>query len=41
METRLARALLSGEMLEGGRIRVDVRDGALTVTHDAPVGSAA
>jgi ATP-dependent Clp protease ATP-binding subunit ClpB len=41
VETRLARALLSGEMLEGGRIRIDVHDGALTVTHDAPIGSAA
>jgi len=31
LETRIGRALLTGELREGGVIRVDVRDGELSV----------
>jgi ATP-dependent Clp protease ATP-binding subunit ClpB len=37
VETRIARALLSGDVEDGGTIRVDVRDGEPVVTFDRPV----
>ncbi|MDD7968105.1 ATP-dependent chaperone ClpB [Actinomycetospora lemnae] len=36
VETRVARALVAGEVVDGSTIDVDVRDGRLVVTHDAP-----
>jgi hypothetical protein len=36
VETRIARALVAGEVVDGSRVAVDVRDGRLVVTHDAP-----
>jgi ATP-dependent Clp protease ATP-binding subunit ClpB len=33
LETRIGRALLSGEILDGSTIQVDVKDGELVVTH--------
>ena len=33
LETRIGRAVIKGDVLEGATITVDVRDGALTVTH--------
>ncbi|GHH84843.1 chaperone protein ClpB [Streptomyces sulfonofaciens] len=46
VETLVGRALIRGEVQDGATIRVDTRDGELTVTHDgpeqrAPVGKAA
>jgi ATP-dependent Clp protease ATP-binding subunit ClpB len=37
VETRVARALVAGEIVEGSTVHVDLRDGELVVTHDAPV----
>jgi ATP-dependent Clp protease ATP-binding subunit ClpB len=37
LETRIARALVTGEVVDGSTIKVDVPDGQLVVTHDAPV----
>ena len=34
LETRVGRALIAGNILEGARIAVDVEDGALTVRHE-------
>jgi ATP-dependent Clp protease ATP-binding subunit ClpB len=40
VETRVARALLREAVPDGATIRVDLRDGSLTVTHAGkPVGS--
>jgi ATP-dependent Clp protease ATP-binding subunit ClpB len=36
VETRVARALVAGEVVDGSTIDVDVRDGRLVVSHDAP-----
>jgi ATP-dependent Clp protease ATP-binding subunit ClpB len=36
VETRIARALVAGEIVDGSRVMVDIRDGRLVVTHDAP-----
>jgi ATP-dependent Clp protease ATP-binding subunit ClpB len=36
VETRIARALVAGEVVDGSRVTVDVHDGHLTVTHDSP-----
>ncbi len=36
VETRVARALVAGEIVDGTRVVVDVRDGQLVVSHDAP-----
>ena len=36
VETRIGRALLSGEVQDGAVIRVDLVDGALTVTWENP-----
>ncbi|MBK8974545.1 MAG: ATP-dependent chaperone ClpB [Planctomycetes bacterium] len=36
VETRIGRALIAGSVPDGSTIRVDVREGALVVTHDAP-----
>ncbi len=36
VETKIARALLGGEIADGATIRVSVRDGELIVTHDNP-----
>jgi ATP-dependent Clp protease ATP-binding subunit ClpB len=36
VETRIARALVAGEVVDGSRVMVDVRAGRLVVTHDAP-----
>ena len=33
---RIARALVAGEVVDGSRVTVDVRDGRLVVTHDSP-----
>ncbi len=35
LETRIGRALLTGDIQDGSTILVDVKDGALTVTHEA------
>jgi ATP-dependent Clp protease ATP-binding subunit ClpB len=37
VETRVARALIAGEVLEGSTVEVDVKDGNLVVTHNSPV----
>jgi ATP-dependent Clp protease ATP-binding subunit ClpB len=37
VETRVARALIAGEVVEGSTVHVDVRGDELVVTHDAPV----
>ncbi|WP_018335378.1 ATP-dependent chaperone ClpB [Actinomycetospora chiangmaiensis] len=36
VETAVARALVAGEVVDGSTIDVDVRDGRLVVSHDAP-----
>ncbi len=36
LETRLARELLGGQILEGAQLFVDVRNGELTVRHENP-----
>jgi ATP-dependent Clp protease ATP-binding subunit ClpB len=36
VETRVAKALVAGEVVDGSTIDVDVRDGRLVVSHDAP-----
>jgi ATP-dependent Clp protease ATP-binding subunit ClpB len=36
VETRIARAIVAGEVVDGSRVTVDVRDGRLVVTHDSP-----
>ena len=36
LETRIGRALIGGDILDGARIAVDLRDGELTVTHENP-----
>ncbi len=35
LETRIGRALLSGEIIDGSQILVDVKDGELVVTHNS------
>jgi ATP-dependent Clp protease ATP-binding subunit ClpB len=35
LETRIGRALLAGDIQDGSTILVDVKEGALTVTHEA------
>jgi ATP-dependent Clp protease ATP-binding subunit ClpB len=37
VETRVAKALVAGEVVDGSTVDVDVRDGRLAVTHDGPV----
>jgi ATP-dependent Clp protease ATP-binding subunit ClpB len=37
VETMVARALIAGEVVEGSTVIVDVKDGQIVVTHDAPV----
>uniref|UniRef100_A0A832EED3 Chaperone protein ClpB n=1 Tax=Desulfacinum infernum TaxID=35837 RepID=A0A832EED3_9BACT len=39
LETRIGRALIAGDILEGATIRVDVEDGRLTVSHTNPVNA--
>jgi ATP-dependent Clp protease ATP-binding subunit ClpB len=41
VETRIGRALLGGNVLDGAVIRVTVQDGDITVTHENPVEVAA
>ncbi|TCC08407.1 ATP-dependent chaperone ClpB [Kribbella soli] len=41
VETRIGRALLGGNVLDGAVIRVTVEDGDITVTHENPVEVAA
>jgi ATP-dependent Clp protease ATP-binding subunit ClpB len=41
VETRIGRALLGGEVMDGAVIRVTVQDGDITVTHENPVEVAA
>jgi ATP-dependent Clp protease ATP-binding subunit ClpB len=36
VETRIARALLSGDVHDGARISIDLREGELTVDHENP-----
>ena len=36
LETRIGRALIQGDVLEGATIKVDLQDGALVVTHINP-----
>jgi ATP-dependent Clp protease ATP-binding subunit ClpB len=36
LETRIGRALIGGDILDGAQIAVDVLDGVLTVTHENP-----
>ncbi len=36
LETRLGRALIAGDILDGATIHVDVQNGELIVTHDNP-----
>ncbi|MCU1427018.1 MAG: ATP-dependent chaperone ClpB, partial [Actinomycetia bacterium] len=38
VETRIGRALIAGDVPDGGEIRVDVRDDELVVTHHDPEG---
>jgi ATP-dependent Clp protease ATP-binding subunit ClpB len=38
VETRIGRALIAGDVPDGGEIRVDVRDDELVVTHHNPEG---
>ncbi len=40
LETRIARALIAGEAIEGGTVKVDVVDGALAVTIAQPAAAA-
>ncbi|MBI5445529.1 MAG: ATP-dependent chaperone ClpB, partial [Deltaproteobacteria bacterium] len=37
LETRIGRALIGGEILDGARITVDAEDGSLVVRHQNPV----
>jgi ATP-dependent Clp protease ATP-binding subunit ClpB len=37
VETRVARAMVAGEVVDGSTVRVDVHDAQLVVSHDAPV----
>ncbi|MBW1924295.1 MAG: ATP-dependent chaperone ClpB [Deltaproteobacteria bacterium] len=37
LETRIGRALIQGDVLDGALIRVELGDGALRVTHENPV----
>jgi ATP-dependent Clp protease ATP-binding subunit ClpB len=39
LETRLARALVGGNIQDGATIRVDVRDGQLDITYHNPPGN--
>ncbi|MEJ5366047.1 MAG: ATP-dependent chaperone ClpB [Desulfosoma sp.] len=39
LETRIGRALIGGDILEGATIRVDVEDGRLTVSHTNPANA--
>jgi ATP-dependent Clp protease ATP-binding subunit ClpB len=39
LETRIGRALIAGDILEGATIRVDVEDGRLTVSHTNPANA--
>jgi ATP-dependent Clp protease ATP-binding subunit ClpB len=41
VETRLGRALLSGDILDGATVRVDLREGDLVVTYENPTTEAA
>jgi ATP-dependent Clp protease ATP-binding subunit ClpB len=41
VETRIGRALLGGDVLDGAEIDVDVRDGELVVTYQNPASEAA
>jgi ATP-dependent Clp protease ATP-binding subunit ClpB len=41
VETRIGRALLGGDVLDGAVIRVTVQDGDITVTYENPVEVAA
>ena len=36
VETRIGRALLSGDVLDGAVIRIDYADGELTVRYENP-----
>jgi ATP-dependent Clp protease ATP-binding subunit ClpB len=40
VETRIARALIGGDVQDGAVIHVDVRDGELVVTYDNPAPEA-
>ncbi len=39
LETRIGRALIAGDILEGATIHVDVKDGRLAVSHVNPVNA--
>jgi ATP-dependent Clp protease ATP-binding subunit ClpB len=41
VETRIGRALLGGDILDGAEIDVDLRDGELIVTYQNPAAAAA
>ncbi|MBC3192222.1 ATP-dependent chaperone ClpB [Pseudonocardia sp. C8] len=41
VETRIGRALLGGEVTDGGTVSVSLHDGELAVTYDEPAGAAA
>ena len=40
VETRIGRALLSGDVQDGATIHIDARDGNLAVTYDNPAAPA-
>jgi ATP-dependent Clp protease ATP-binding subunit ClpB len=41
VETRIGRSLLSGDVPDGSLIRIDVEEGDIVVSHQAPAGEAA
>jgi hypothetical protein len=41
VETRIGRALLSGDVPEGSLIRIDVEEGDIVVSHEAAANEAA
>jgi ATP-dependent Clp protease ATP-binding subunit ClpB len=38
VETRIARLLITGEVLDGATIRVDVREGEIEIAHENSTG---
>ena len=36
LETRIGRALIGGDILDGARITVDLKEGKLAVCHENP-----
>jgi ATP-dependent Clp protease ATP-binding subunit ClpB len=40
VETRIGRALIGGDVLDGAVLRVGLRDGEIVITHQNPIESA-